>query len=104
MDDNHALDGAMADLVVDFLEAAVNSLLHARRVYPQGWLCRFFPFANIYDSCTEGRDADEGKYLKIQISKYFALPYRNTAEIQLYGPVRPDDAGHRILVYSCGAP
>ena len=27
---------AMTEIVVDFMEAAVHNLLHARRVYPQG--------------------------------------------------------------------
>lgn len=29
-------DEAVVDIVVEFLEAAVHSLLHTRRVYPQG--------------------------------------------------------------------
>lgn len=39
MDDDHRQQGwedAMVDILVEFLEAAVHSLLHARRLYPPG--------------------------------------------------------------------
>lgn len=39
MDENHRQQGwgeAVVDILVEFLEAAVHSLLQARRVYPQG--------------------------------------------------------------------
>lgn len=37
MDSTHpSWNEALVDVVIDFTEAAVHSLLHARKVYPQG--------------------------------------------------------------------
>lgn len=34
--DQHGWSEAVVDILVEFLEAATHSLLHARRAYPQG--------------------------------------------------------------------
>lgn len=39
--DERSWDDALVDVVVDFTEAAVHTLLHARRVYPIGPILKY---------------------------------------------------------------